>query len=269
MASKRIMVVEDESIIATHLGSVLEAFGYEVPTIVSSGPEAIARASVTHHDLALMDVGLIGGMDGIETANEIWHRFNVPVVYLTAHASQDVLGRAKMTDPFGYIVKPFGEKELRAVIEMAIHKYETDVQREIINSLQNGLTIQRVEQHSTTGIDEPPNGTLLPEPALEQLSPAKEELLSAVSHELKQPLTSIMGFVETILIDHNAGFPLDERVQSYLESVQTNSHRMKALLDNLLATPLLESRGVELKLEGLDAEEDIKQTLDAMRPQIE
>jgi len=125
--SARILIVEDERITAEDLRDILTDLGYSVTASVSSGPEAIERAEETSPDLALMDIRIKGDMDGTETARILRERFNIPVVYLTAHADSATLSRAKLAAPLGYITKPFQEAELHASIEIALHKHREDL----------------------------------------------------------------------------------------------------------------------------------------------
>ncbi len=117
-----ILVVEDEAIVAEDIRMTLESYGYDVCAVVSSGDEAIRHAEEDNPDLVLMDVMLKGEMDGVEAAGRIKSLFLIPVVYLTAYTDDKTLERAKITEPFGYIIKPFEERELRTVIEMALYK---------------------------------------------------------------------------------------------------------------------------------------------------
>jgi CheY-like chemotaxis protein/predicted regulator of Ras-like GTPase activity (Roadblock/LC7/MglB family) len=123
MAEPQIMVVEDEGIVAKGIKDTLIRLGYSVSAIVSSGEAAIEKAAETHTDLVLMDIVLKGDIDGIEAAQQIRDRFDVPVVYLTAYADKKILQRAKITEPYGYLVKPFNERDLNAAIEMALYKH--------------------------------------------------------------------------------------------------------------------------------------------------
>jgi CheY-like chemotaxis protein len=101
MANAKIMVVEDENIVAMEIQSIVESLGYAVSAVASSGEEAIRKAAETRPDLVLMDIKLKGDMDGIETAGQIRARFNIPAVYLTAYADENTLQRAKITEPYG------------------------------------------------------------------------------------------------------------------------------------------------------------------------
>src|SRR5688572_24391621 len=126
MTRPKVLVVDDEIIIARGLESRLTNLGYEVLQIASSGSEAMNVAEQTKPDLVLMDIVLKGEMDGIETAAQIRRRWGVPIIYLTAYTDDATLERARVTEPFGYIVKPFSERELRANIEMALYKHQVE-----------------------------------------------------------------------------------------------------------------------------------------------
>src|SRR5579862_7833477 len=125
--SARILIVEDERITAEDLRDILTDLGYTVTASVSNGDEAIARAEETMPDLALMDIRIKGQLDGTETARILRERFNIPVIYLTAHADTATVARAKDAEPLGYITKPFQEAELHASIEIALHKHQEDL----------------------------------------------------------------------------------------------------------------------------------------------
>ena len=120
MASAQILVVEDEIIVAENIRSRLIDLGYTVPAVASSGEEAIQRAAETQPGLVLMDIKLKGDMDGVEAAEQIRASLDIPVVYLTAYADEDTLRRAKITEPSGYILKPFELRELHIAIEVAL-----------------------------------------------------------------------------------------------------------------------------------------------------
>ncbi|MHC1754266.1 MAG: response regulator [Methanosarcina sp.] len=126
MAEGRILIVEDEHIVAMGIKRMLKGLGYTVTGVASSGEDAISKAESTFPDLVLMDIMLKGELDGVEAAKEIKERFDVPVVYLTAYSDSSILERVKKTGPFGYIVKPFDEKDLHSNIEIALHRYREE-----------------------------------------------------------------------------------------------------------------------------------------------
>ncbi|WP_432811194.1 ATP-binding protein [Pantanalinema sp. GBBB05] len=118
----RILVVEDEQVIAINLRESLESLGYTVPALAATAAAAIAKATELRPDLVLMDIRLKGEMDGIQAAEQIWQTLQIPVIYVTGHSDQSTLERAKATAPFGYILKPIGEKELYMAIETALQR---------------------------------------------------------------------------------------------------------------------------------------------------
>lgn len=126
MQAKRILVVEDQKIIALNIEKTLLSLGYDVTAAVSSGAEAIQKAEDTNPDLVLMDIVLQGDQNGLEIAQQIRDRFDIPVIYLSAYADDNILQRAKLTEPFGFILKPFKQEELRFAIEIAIHKHKLE-----------------------------------------------------------------------------------------------------------------------------------------------
>jgi len=121
-----ILVVEDEAIIGRYIQTCLEKSGFDVSGIVSTGTQAIQSAKDTLPDLVLMDIGLRQDLDGIEAASLIQEQLNIPVIYLTAHSDRATIERARATNPFGYITKPFDERTLQTTIEMALHKHRLE-----------------------------------------------------------------------------------------------------------------------------------------------
>lgn len=126
MTKKQILVVEDESIVAEDIRRSLQNLGYEVPAVVSSGEKAIKKVEELSPDMVLMDIVLQGKIDGIEAAEQIRSNFNIPLVYLTAYSDEKILERAKITEPYGYIIKPFKERELHINIEIALYKHKME-----------------------------------------------------------------------------------------------------------------------------------------------
>ena len=123
MSKPRIMIVEDEGVVALQIRDSLESLGYAVPVVAMSGEEAVEKLMDTEPDLILMDVKLPGGLSGIEAARRIRLRLDVPIIYLTAFSDDETLALAKATDPYGYVLKPFDEKSLHAIIEVSLAKH--------------------------------------------------------------------------------------------------------------------------------------------------
>ena len=128
MSKTTILIVEDEAIVAADLAGKLRRLGYEVAATAAQGEAAVALACRFRPQLVLMDIWLEGPLDGIAAAAAIRRQYDVPVVYLTAHSDAATLARAKLTGPFGYILKPFEERELATQIEMALYRHDADRQ---------------------------------------------------------------------------------------------------------------------------------------------
>ena len=126
MQKTKILIVEDETIVAKDTENMLDSLGYKIVEIVTNGMETLKKIEEIHPDLILMDIVLKGNIDGIQIAEEIKDQYNIPVIYVTAYADNNTLQRAKTTDPFGFILKPFEERELLAVIEMALYKHNLE-----------------------------------------------------------------------------------------------------------------------------------------------
>jgi CheY-like chemotaxis protein len=126
VAKAQIMVVEDDNIVVMELRYRLQSLGYAVSGVASYGEEAIVKAGEMRPDLVLMDIRLKGDMDGIEAAEEIIACLGIPVVYLTALADKNTLQRAELTKHYGYVGKPFDERQLRTTIEKAISRHKLE-----------------------------------------------------------------------------------------------------------------------------------------------
>jgi PAS domain S-box-containing protein len=122
MSNAKILVVEDEWLVAQGIRESLHDLGYEVVGLAASGAEGLRLAAEQRPDLVLMDILLQGTMDGIEAAEHLRQRFGIPAVFLTAYADAQTLSRAKLTEPYGYLLKPFEIRELHSVIEIALYK---------------------------------------------------------------------------------------------------------------------------------------------------
>ena len=126
MINPKILIVEDENIVANDLQKRLMNLGYDIVGIVSTGEDGIKKAIASQPDLVLMDVHLKGEMDGIEAASALRFQHGIAVVFLSAYADNETLKRASKTEPFGYILKPFEERDLHTSIEMALYRRELE-----------------------------------------------------------------------------------------------------------------------------------------------
>ena len=140
MKKTRIFIVEDESLVAKDIEISLENMGYAVAGTASSGEEAITGVGEKNPDLVLMDIKLKREMSGIEAASQIRALFNIPVIYLTSHSDEEVLWNAKRTEPFGYILKPFEERELGSAIEIALYRHEMEMKAKWESDVNKSLS---------------------------------------------------------------------------------------------------------------------------------
>lgn len=155
MNAESILVVEDEAIVATDIKARLKHFGYRVVGSCPSGEQALEIVERLSPDLVLMDIHLAGHPDGIEAAREIRVRYRIPVVFLTAYSEDATLERAKLVEPYGYILKPFEDRELKTVIEMALYKHRTEevlrqseeTYRLLFETVPQGIVFQDVNGH--------------------------------------------------------------------------------------------------------------------------
>jgi DNA-binding NtrC family response regulator len=192
--SARILIVEDERITAEDLQETLTDLGYVVTASVSSGADAISQAQENMPDLALMDVCIQGEMDGTETARVLRERFNIPVIYLTAHADSSTVTRAKDAEPLGYITKPFQEAALHASIEIALHKHGEELKsrgkEELLASTLRAIAdgVISMDMSETITLFNPAAEAWTGQPAREALGQPVNEVFQMVSTASGGPL---------------------------------------------------------------------------------
>lgn len=191
MSGKKILVVEDEVMVAMTLEDTLEALGYEVAGTVDNGRDAVRLAAEKKPDLILMDIRIRGDIDGIETADKITQSMDIPVVFLTAHSDEQTLMRALKTQPYGFLIKPFRERELYSNIEMAIHKHRVLKKRN-----QNGEGVL-VSQEAATEARSPPASFRERENVV--VGTDSERLKSLVFESLETPVFVVNGNLKIVL----------------------------------------------------------------------
>ena len=142
MAQTNVLVVEDESIVSKDIQHSLKKLGYNVVGAAATGEQAVKLAVETQPDIILMDIMLKGEMNGIEAATHIRTETNIPVIFLTAYADESTLNKAKVTQPYGYIIKPFKEIDIHTSIEMALYKHKKEAEvlkeRDLLFNLVEG-----------------------------------------------------------------------------------------------------------------------------------
>lgn len=241
MPRARILIVDDEVIIARMLELMLTDMGYSIAAQAHSGEEALEKAAETLPDLALMDINLPGKMDGIETAAHLQRIHDVPIVYLSAHCSDTILERAKITAPFGYVMKPIKEKELYAAIEIALYKHQLEERsREMNDELERRvaertLALQQSNQALQDSM-ETLHRTLL------QLAQAEKMaviggLVAGMTHEMSNPLSiavMAVSHLEDLTQKTQQEFLLSKLTRSAMEKFFENAKESVAILEKNL-----------------------------------
>ncbi len=140
MEKQEILIVEDEGVIALQIESALQRMGHSVVGIYASGEKALESMETARPDLVLMDIKIQGRLDGIEVADRIRKQYNIPIIYITAHSEESTIERVKLTEPYGYLLKPVSQKELQIAVEMVLYKAKIDRERaELTLELQKAL----------------------------------------------------------------------------------------------------------------------------------
>ncbi len=214
MAPAKILIVEDEALIARDIELSLENLGYQVVGIAADGATAIKQVSETRPDLILMDIILRGADDGITVTQKIQEQYQIPVVYLTAYADEATLERVKTTQSFGYILKPFEERNLRVTIDLALARWQQQVQAQSKSAL-----------HS--------------------------EHLAILSHELRNPLSAIR--ISASLLNNDQYLLNESMKQRHIQSIQAATDVINQLLEDVLTLgqteqPLRQSMPVPVNL---------------------
>lgn len=198
MTSTRILIVEDEILIASEIKDHLSELGYTVVGVAADAETALQRVAETIPHLVLMDIAIQGEQDGIAVAAQIHDRFQIPVIYLTAYADDKTLERAKLTRPFGYILKPFNQRDLRATIEIALSRHEAELAEK-------------------TAADSPSWSF---------------EHLSMLSHELRNPIAAIQ--ISTRMLGEFDGAIDEAKKQQLLQRIQVAAESMNELIEDVL-----------------------------------
>jgi signal transduction histidine kinase len=198
MPKTKILIVEDSKLVSKLLRESLKNLGYAVAGVVESGEEAIKSAGEKKPDLVLMDIVLEGKLDGIDTANQIHSKFKIPVVYLTSFAEEKTLERARITEPFGYMLKPFKERELHATIEMALYKKKMEDAL-----LKAHLELEKKVEMRTSELKTAYERLNLAHEELKALDVLKDNIIANVSHELRTPITIAHTAIELAMLEEN------------------------------------------------------------------
>ncbi len=231
----KILIVEDESIIALDIKTSLLEAGYDVVAIAVCGEDAIALATEHKPNLILMDIRLRGKMDGIEAAAEIVKLSRAPIIFLTAHADKFTLDRAKLTGPFGYLIKPFEDHNLITTIEIALARAEAEA------AVRESLRQQQA------------------------FNDVRSRFLAVVSHEFRNPLNSIL-FSSELLERYGDSIEADRRTL-YFRRIHGAVHRMNQLLDDVLIMGEADAGKLEYKPAPMDLKQFCQELLSEIQPE--
>ncbi len=234
----RILIVEDESVVAWDLEESLARLGYTVLATVTSGAEAISIPTTIKPNLILMDIRLEGDIDGIAAAKQIRERFDIPVIYITAHADEQTWQRALNTNPYGYIIKPFQERELQTTIEIALRRHELEMRQEQTKQLL--LTTINSIKEATIATDA--NGYIT------FLNPVAESLIGWQTHEVSGKLASQVIPLRDAKNCRTIENPLAQSIQKGTKITAHNFCLLRAkngkdISINLTATPVRNKEG--------------------------
>lgn len=216
-----LLIVEDEAVVAADLRARLERNGHTICGVAHSGEQALVLARKHLPSLVLMDIRLQGELDGIQTAAILRKELNVAVVYLSAHSDISTLQRAKVTAPYGYLLKPFQERELQITIEVALERREAERHLEAADTEIRRLNAeleQRVRDRTAQ---------------LEEALAEIDNIAHAVAHHLRSPLRAMEGFSHLLVNKHNASLP--EVAKDYPQTIGSSARQAGRLVDDLLA----------------------------------
>jgi len=234
MPRARILVVEDEMIVAMELQRRLKRLEYVVPAVVASGEEGIKKVAETHPDLVLMDIMLRGAMDGIEAAEQIRERFNIPVVYLTAYSDDETLQRAKITAPFGYILKPFSERELCTTIEIALYRHRVEEElrqhRDHLGELVKERTAELTRANEQLRQEMAERKRMEEHIVRQERLAAVGQLAAGIAHDFNNLLTGIIGYAQ--LLEMREDVP--ESAKKDLKRIEREGGRAAHLIRQIL-----------------------------------
>lgn len=219
-----VLIVEDEVGVSINLEFSLPQLGYSIAASVVDGPSAIEKAAELHPDIVLLDINLQGEMDGITTAERINSEFRIPVVYLTSYPDDETLIRAKLTQPFGYVVKPFGFRELHATLQMAL--YRKRVEEELLRSNED---LQQFAYAASHDLQEPLRNITLSAQLLSRymegrLLPQEQELVDDIVNSTRRMNDLVVGLLSYGRVAHGPRdadrFPSHQAVEAALRNLR-------------------------------------------------
>ncbi len=263
MIQTRIVIVEDEGIVAFQIETLLQQKGYQVIGTFASGIEALQNIESLSPDLVLMDLKLQGEMDGIETARRISEYLDVPIVYLTAHSDEGTFKRAKETGPYGYILKPFNAQELDIAIQVAIYKHKLDDEK---NNLLDELKVA----HDTLELKVEDRTA-----ELTDANAALRVLLSQIAQDKNQLEENILSNVKSLIfpcIEQLRKSDLAPSALSYLNLLESHLRTITSEFSSKLSSKYVGLTQKELEVAALIKEgkstKEMLSTLGCQKPRL-
>lgn len=227
MSPVKILVVEDEFIVAADLSARLKKLGYQVVGTAASGLEAIEKVWRESPNLVLMDIVLKGEMNGIATAETIKKGYNIPIIFLTAYADRKTFTKAQTTEPFGYICKPFQEKNLQMAIEIALQRHGIETQH------QQQLVIAQQEHYESQ----------------DKINKQVAQV-SRTIYDLQTPITTLLASIK--LLEVSQGQTETELTEKYLRLIKSSGDKIENLVEDILLLAKAEKKQLEFAPEAID-----------------
>lgn len=237
-----IMIIEDEMLVALDIKNRVTGFGYEVIGLYNSGTEALEQLAKQRADVILMDINLEDDVDGIETASTIRSQYDIPVIYISAFTDDEITSRAKITEPFAYLVKPIEDTDLRIAIELALYKHSMAQEK---TALAEKLRQKNKE--------------------LEKINKELDTFVHMASHDLRSPLQSITTYVG-LLQDFVEAHEPDEELTTFIERIFSNIRLMNKLIEDFVNMSRI-SR-IQNPYESVDCTEAVKKVLERLELDI-
>ncbi len=254
MEKVKVLVVEDEAIVAMETQNTLERLGYFVTAVADTGEKAIKCTLENRPDIILMDIWLKSDLDGIEAAEKIRSDLDIPIIFLTAHAETDKLERAKLTLPYGYLLKPVQERDLKVTLEMALYAAKIETERK-----QAVDALQKMHDELEDKVKERTVELEKARDEAEFANQAKSDYLNKISHELRTPMHHIISFSQFGI--KKTGHIPDEEIIDYFQIIFDGGAGLISLLNDLLDLSKMESGKMDYQLKEANLKEIFKRII--------
>ena len=254
MDKAKILIVEDESIVAMEIQSTLEKQGYSVCAIVDTGEKAIKKAMEEDPSLILMDITLKGNMDGIEAASQIQSKKDTPIIFVTAYAEEEKLGRARPILPYGYLLKPVQERDLKVSIDMALYASKINLERLVALA-----TVKKMNEELEIKVQERTNDFKKAKEAAETANQIKSDFLANITHELRNPLHHILSFSNFGV--KKTGTVSNTKIVDYFKTIRKSGNGLLNLVNDLLDLSKLESGKTDYEMSRINLKDMINEII--------